>query len=387
MSGGLYGRGKAPERTCLKLPFWPEQDRQVWQAACEPADILALDEGLRANHAPISNFKAAQGYGRWLTFLNFTNPDSFIEPPAERITLPRVVAYLASLQELGNSTQTQLGRLQELGEAAKVFGPHQDWTFINRLAAKVRARHQPARSKKHLKLSPELVDLGMSLMAKAQSHEGVAAALLYRDGLMITMTAYVPFRRRNIASTALERNVIPLNGIYLLSLDETETKTSNPQDNYIAEELTEPLSLYLGKYRPFLMARQGRWTKPVTNELWVSKDGSPMTEIAIYDRIRLHTGEAFGIAMNPHLFRDAAATTLAIYDPQHVKIAAPLLGHRTFATTERYYQQATAMEAHRDYVRAVFGEEEKDDEWGEENEQPRPKRSWPVRRGLGKNYP
>ena len=333
----------------------------MWEAACAPADILALDEGLRANHAPISNFKAQQGYGRWLTYLQFNHPDALAEPPAVRITPERVVAYVEALQALGNSTQTQLGRLQELGEAAKVFSPDQDWSFINRLAAKVRARHKPARSKKHLKLSPELVDLGMSLMAKAQTYEGVEAAILYRDGLMIAMTAYVPFRRRNIASTALERNVIPLNGIYLLSLDETETKTANPQDSYIAEELIEPLNLYLAEYRPFLMARQGRWTKPVTNELWVSKDGSPMTQIAIYDRIRLRTGEAFGVPMRPHLFRDAAATTLAILDPKHVRIAAPLLGHRTFATTERYYQQATAMEAHRDYVRTIFGEEEQDD--------------------------
>jgi Recombinase len=31
--------------------------------------------------------------------------------------------------------------------------------------------------------------------------------------------------------------------------------------------------------------------------------------------------------MNPHLFRDAAATTMAIADP---RLATPLLGHRTF---------------------------------------------------------
>lgn len=362
MSGGPYGRGKAPERTCLKLPLWPQQDRELWEAACAPADILALDEGLRANHAAISNFKAEQGYGRWLTYLRFNHPDALAETPADRITPERVVTYVKALQALGNSTQTQLGRLQELGEAAKVFGPDQDWSFINRLAAKVRARHKPARSKKHLKLSPELVDLGMSLMAKAQSYDGVEAAILYRDGLMIAMTAYMPFRRRNIASTALERNVIPLNGIYLLSLDETETKTANPHDSYIAEELIEPLNLYLAKYRPFLMARQGRWTKPVTNELWVSKDGSPMTESAIYDRIRLHTGAAFGAPMSPHLFRDAAATTLAILDPQHVRIAAPLLGHRTFGTTERYYRQGSGVEAHRNFVSAIFEKEEQDGE-------------------------
>jgi integrase len=98
----------------------------------------------------------------------------------------------------------------------------------------------------------------------------------------------------------------------------------------------------------------GRWSKSVDNFLWVSSDGSPMTQISIYDRIRKHTAEAFGVAINPHLFRDAAATTLAIADPEHVRVAAPLLGHRTFTTTERHYQQAKTLEAHRAYVDVLF---------------------------------
>ena len=59
--------------------------------------------------------------------------------------------------------------------------------------------------------------------------------------------------------------------------------------------------------------------------------------MAIYDRIRARTKDKFGVAMNPHLFRDAAATTVAIADPANVRLAAPLLGHRTFTTTEKYY--------------------------------------------------
>ena len=78
-----------------------------------------------------------------------------------------------------------------------------------------------------------------------------------------------------------------------------------------------------------------------------------MTQMALYDRIRTRTKEHFGIAINPHLFRDAAATTLAITDPAHVRIAAPLLGHRTFATTERHYRQARAQQAHRAFVDAL----------------------------------
>jgi integrase len=83
---------------------------------------------------------------------------------------------------------------------------------------------------------------------------------------------------------------------------------------------------------------------------------SHMTQIAIYDRIRARTKEAFGVAINPHLFRDGAATTLAIADPEHVRAAAPLLGHRSFGTTERNYIQAKGLEAHRKFVAVVFGD-------------------------------
>ena len=38
MSGGPYGRGKAPERECMKLEDWPKQDRRYWQEAMTPAD-------------------------------------------------------------------------------------------------------------------------------------------------------------------------------------------------------------------------------------------------------------------------------------------------------------------------------------------------------------
>jgi hypothetical protein len=34
-----------------------------------------------------------------------------------------------------------------------------------------------------------------------------------------------------------------------------------------------------------------------------------------------------------------------------------LLGHRTFTTTERHYQQAKSFEAHRQYIAAIFGSE------------------------------
>ena len=46
---------------------------------------------------------------------------------------------------------------------------------------------------------------------------------------------------------------------------------------------------------------------------------------------------------------------MAIADPANVRLAAPLLGHRTFTTTERYYRQARAQEAHRAFVDVLLG--------------------------------
>ena len=79
-----------------------------------------------------------------------------------------------------------------------------------------------------------------------------------------------------------------------------------------------------------------------------------MTQMAIYDRVRARTKDQFGVAMNPHLFRDAAATTMAIADPANVRLAAPLLGHRTFTTTEKYYRQARAQDAHHAFVDVIL---------------------------------
>jgi integrase/recombinase XerD len=239
------------------------------------------------------------------------------------------------------------------------MGPEQSWAFINALSARIRARHKPARDKNNLRLSDELLNVGLELIDRAVRELGPSAAILHRDGLLIALLALVPLRRRNIAGLRLNRNVIEINGTWLITLDSSETKTRASLEMNWPDELLAPLQTYLDIYRPFLASLPGRWSKPIDHALWVSSDGSPMTEMAIYDRIRKHTGDTFGVAINPHLFRDAAATTLAIADPERVRVAAPLLGHRTFKTTERYYQQAKSFDAHRQYVAALFDRENK----------------------------
>jgi integrase/recombinase XerD len=358
MSGGPYGRGKAPERACLKTEQWPDADRQLWTAATRPSDLLDPDTGARSGCAPNTNAKAEKGYGRWLTFLTLTDGDALLLKPADRITPERVKAYVKSLQGLSNATGTILARLQELGEVARVLDPDRDWGFINRFSSRVRAAHRPARPKTHLKLTDELLDLGLNLVEQAKGNSGLDAAILHRDGLLIGLLSLLPLRRRNLADLRLGRNLIATKSGWLLVLAEQETKTHRQLELPFPDVLREAFDVYLARHRPYLAARSGRWAKPSGCALWISKDGSPMTEIALYDRVRLRTADAFGNPLNLHLFRDAAATTLAIADPEHVRIAAPLLGHSSFSTVEKYYQQATAISAHRQYIEAIFGRKE-----------------------------
>jgi integrase/recombinase XerD len=168
VSGGPYGRGKAPERACMPIASWPAADRALWRAACTPADILAFDgEGVRAQHSQVSNRKAEKGYGRWLTFIKMSEPGAMTLSPETRITPQRVAAYVGQLESLGNGTQTIIARLQELGEVAKIVGPARGWGFINRISSKIRARHRPVRDKTNLRLSDELLDLGLRLVERA----------------------------------------------------------------------------------------------------------------------------------------------------------------------------------------------------------------------------
>ena len=79
--------------------------------------------------------------------------------------------------------------------------------------------------------------------------------------------------------------------------------------------------------------------------MWLSNQGRGLGDQQVYSKIVAHTRAAFGRPVNPHLFRDAAATTMARDRPQQVRLAAPLLGHRSYTTTERHYNLARVTEA------------------------------------------
>ena len=197
----------------------------------------------------------------------------------------------------------------------------------------------------------KLAALGDSLMSEAEQLVVVdprAGAILYRDGLVIALLIALPIRRRNLAMMRVDRHLIRDEMGYCMAFDAQETKTGERYDAPLPDELTDRMHRYLSVHRPIIAGAHDH------DGLWASMKRCPMTPEALYERIQLHTRAAFGHSVNPHLFRDIAATTLAIEDPANVQIASDLLGHSDPSTTERYYIQASMVEASRKYRNTVL---------------------------------
>jgi integrase/recombinase XerD len=342
-------------RRGLPLAEWPRRDRDLWHAALLPGDLLE-DGGSRAGHAPGSNQKVVKGYSRWLGWLARCGLLIADDPPASRISPASVGDYLEALWE-SNSTGSIINLLEDLYAAARVMDPDHDWSWIRTVISRIHARHVPAARKRDRIVSAiELFDLGRDLMRRAASETaGPKRAVIYRDGLMVSVLSARPLRLKNLLGLELWRTFVRRVDTWWIDIPAEETKGREAIEMPLPDELTPAIEVYLSDHRALLCQRRTRWSIPIGNALWVSGRGAPMRDRSAHQRIREQTQAAFGHPINPHLFRDCVATSVAEDDPNHFGVAARLLGHRNLATTRRYYDQARSIEAVRRHQELIIG--------------------------------
>jgi integrase len=78
-----------------------------------------------------------------------------------------------------------------------------------------------------------------------------------------------------------------------------------------------------------------------------------MCAAAIYNAVRKRTRKELGFPVSLHRFRAAAATFWSIKDPANIRGAKDLLGHSSFATTEKDYIMARSRLAGRALARVI----------------------------------
>ena len=344
----------APSR-CMPFTEWPAKDRTAWHLAQEPGDALEPG-GLAATWSKVTRTMAANGYGRWLTWLEHRGLLDSDASPDQRISKERLSAYWAELAATNAPFSVQT-RIRQLGMAVRAMAPRGDWRWILRGADRLRAVAQPARDKLARLQSPDrLVDLGRQIMSEADGAIVGRSAWIaadFRDGLIIALLAWRPLRRDNFAMIQCGRHLTRRAGLWRLTFTAAETKTDEPIDIPFPAELVPHLGQYLTVYRPVLLEAGARNGRDRTDALWVSAHGRGMSAANITLQVRQRTGAAFGKPINPHLFRDCVATAIAIAVPEEIQLILPILGHRSLKTSEKHYNQARSLEAGRRYHQTI----------------------------------
>lgn len=352
----IFDPRKDPARRCLRLEEWPTADQLAWRIAVAPGDVLDPG-GAGAAWAPHTRAGIISAYGRWLTWLRIHAHLDAGAAPEHRATPKTVAAYVEDLQRI-NASSTVLLRIRSLACALNAMVPGMNWDWLWKIGSRLKRKAHPVRTKSdHLVPQATLLALGRRLMADAESRrEGAASrrAVRYRDGLMIALLAARPLRRRNFTAIQIGRNLVRSGAGYVLLFGAEETKTGAPLEFLFPAILVAELKRYLDHYRPVLVGqadtgRRPRGRGPAANQLWVSREGSAMSEAGVYDRIVKLTAAGVGRRLNPHQFRHCAATSTALQDPTHLDINKSILGHTTIATSERYYNRGQALVASASY--------------------------------------
>ena len=320
----------------------PPPDRAAWAAARGQADAWS-DPGAAADWARPTVGLATVGYGYWLAFLAQDGPIEPAASPAERATPGRVRGYVALLQEhmAPASVATMVAYLHMVLRAMDA-DRRLDW--LRRAADRLAARIVPTRDKRaRLVPADRLVTAGLTLVREAAEMPALSArarALRHRDGLMIALLALRPMRLGNLAALALDRHLTVAGSEATVRLAAAEVKTRRPLVFAWPAVLMEPLNDYLAVHRPVLLGGHE------TAALWAAVAG-PLGRAGCRQAIERATARTVGHAVNPHLFGDRAATTVALRAPEEVAVIQTLLGHAGPRTAEKYYNQAGSVEAAR----------------------------------------
>jgi len=173
-------------------------------------------------------------------------------------------------------------------------------------------------------------------------------ATRFRDALLVAILCSRAPRLRNLAAMTMGQHLVGVGDRYLMRFSEHETKGKRPIEASLPVRLTPYLDRYLDRYRAILL--DGR----TSTRLWLTSLGTAMSEFAIYSRVTKMTKQEFGVARNPHSFRDSVQTSLAVDDPRHVGAASAILGHSNPSITLRHYNLAGVIEGARQHQGSIL---------------------------------
>jgi integrase len=173
------------------------------------------------------------------------------------------------------------------------------------------------------------------------------------NGLMVALLALCPIRRKNFVALELGRSFIQIHGTWWIVLSATETKENRPDERPIDELLTPVIDRYLSRYRPVLARTVTRLQPRAFLNRRRAHELRPGRRCDQNDHPRDRR-----VDVSPHLFRTAAASTVATRGGENPFLASALLHHSHPSVANAHYNRATSLSA-ADRLRQIVRQYEK----------------------------
>lgn len=328
--------------------LWPDADRQMWERLLATASLLD-DEGELARLRPATIQLLQHAYRQWIRWLNTSDPLALDVRPEERATLDRLCRWRDDMSWLRPMSRLLYinGTLRVL-RAAK---PDGDWVAQDRLVQILKAQAGNGdRSRKAGRVldSRVLYEAGVryAMTPRKQAPTPLETACRFQTGTMIALLALMPLRSSTFRRLALGHSVHVTDDGIDIAVPGEMMKSGIPWEACVPDAVLPMLRRHLDEFRPWLLRRSGK----SHDYLWVTRAGEPFMTGHFGVRIAVAVQEATGIRVSPHLFRDAAATTVARHSPASAGLIRPVLAHSSPETAEKHYIHAGSIEAGRHYV-------------------------------------
>ena len=338
------------QRLCLPVADWSPEDQAALRMATTPG-LRRARAGRAARLKPATVRIMTEGVGSFLGFLALSGVAAAEAGLSTLCTEASVLDWITALMERRLTAHTIRFRVTGLQRGCEVMYPFSDWRWLKEIVADLPDGRQESRRRKmhQVRHSRELLELGVRLITSSLSGGYLRPHLRHvvgRDGMMIALLASRPLRLKNFTGLRLGRHLIRQEDCrWRLLVPASETKNGQSIEDMLPEDIGRLLDRYLAVDRPPLLARRTPVGAAEDDHLWISEDGLPMSATNIRSRITLETFKAFGVAISPHRFRDAGATTIALELPTQMDMALALLGDRDPNTIAEHYNMATTLQA------------------------------------------
>jgi len=334
----------------LPLQHWPDVDRHEFVSLFTKGALLD-DQGLLGHWRSASRKLMQLQYACWLSWVRESEPEALMLPPCDRATPARLRAWLAAMESLAPATR--LGHVGSVVRLCRSIAPDRSWNAHQAILAGLHRsvkHHGSPRKTGRVLSSDVLFDAGARLVRENDgpiTHPNQAVRL--RDGAMICLLALMPMRRRALSELALGSSLRVEGAQMTIYLDGAMTKNGQYWEAIVPDILCDQLVVYLTIARPALLSYG---SKPQT-ALWLGRTGAPLHINQFTRAIKNRTTSLLKVGVTPHLFRDAAATTLARTSPAAASMIRPILGHASTRIAEAHYIHADTIAAGRGLATAL----------------------------------